>query len=295
MATNILTRSQRLLLLKILALLSLVRWYNILLVVISQYLTALFILNNDTPKLEVILDHRLLLLSAASAFLIAGGYIINSFYDLEKDLVNNPRKIIFEKYISKWFSLNCYFLFSFIGLLLSYFVGLKILLFNGIFLFLLWFYSHKLKKITIVGNISATVLSILPFFSICIYYNEINSTILLYVSFIFLVEMTRELMKDLEAIKGDVIFGYQTIPVALGIKKTKKFAYLLITLTFIPAALILLHNQSIFINIYFAISLALLAFCVFRLRSTKTSTGFHQINTIYKAIILFGIGSIIFF
>jgi len=295
MATSFLTRSQRLLLLKIFALLSLVRWYNILLIAVSQYLTALFILNNDNHKLDVLLDYRLLLISTASAFLIAGGYIINSFYDLEKDLVNNPRKIIFEKYISKWFSLNCYFLFSFIGLLLSYFVGLKILIFNGVFLFLLWLYSHKLKKITIVGNISATVLSIIPFFSICIYYNEINSTILLYVSFIFLVEMTRELMKDLEAIKGDVIFGYQTIPVALGVNKTKKFAYLLITLTFVPAALILLHNQSVFINIYFVISLTLLAFCVFRIRSAKTSAGYHQINTIYKAIILFGIGSIIFY
>ena len=125
MSKSILSRSQRFVLLKFFALLSLVRWYNILLVAISQYLTALFILNSNESKLEVLLDYKLLLLSSASAFLIAGGYIINSFYDLEKDLVNNPKKIIFEKYISKWFSLNCYFLFQFYWSGSQFFCGPK--------------------------------------------------------------------------------------------------------------------------------------------------------------------------
>ena len=117
----------------------------------------------------------------------------------------------------------------------------------------------------------------------------------MYVSFIFLIELTRELMKDLEAIKGDVIFGYQTIPVALGVEKTKKFAYFLIVLTFIPCLVIIQENHNIPISAYFVLSILMLIVNIFLLSRSNDSKGYHRINTIYKGIILLGIGSIIFF
>ena len=292
MSKRILNRKSRFVLLKFLALLSLVRWYNILLIILSQYLSAIFILNPLQPKLSVVLDYKLFLIALSSAFFIAGGYIINSFYDLEKDLVNKPKKIIFARYISKWFSLNCYFLFSIIGMILSYFIGLRLLFFNAAFLFVLWLYSHKLKKITFVGNLSATILSIAPFFSICIYYNKINALILAYVSFIFIIEFTREIVKDLEAMKGDVIFGYHTIPVAVGVKKTKLFLYLLMLLSFIPP--IVLYWKLNHVMIYFVISIVLIVVSGVKLINASTFKHYHLINTIYKFILLLGIGSIIF-
>lgn len=295
MSRRILNRKQRFVLLKFLALLSLVRWYNILLIIISQYLTAIFILHPHTSKWQVILDHRLLLIAFASAFLIAAGYIINSFYDLEKDMVNQPKKIIFSRYISKWFSLNCYFLFNFIGLALSYFVNLRILLFNAIFLFGLWFYSHKLKKLTFIGNLCATILSIVPFFSICVYYNKINAIILTYVSFIFIIEFTREIIKDLEAMRGDVIFGYNTLPIAIGVRKTKMFLYFLMAVSFLPP-LVLIHQlvDNEMIMIYFIVSAMLVALSAGRLNKASSFAAYHSINNMYKLIILLGIGSIIF-
>jgi 4-hydroxybenzoate polyprenyltransferase len=294
MLIRILTKNQRLVFIKLLTLLSLVRWYNILLIVISQYLTSLFILNQAGSWLHLLLDYRLFLIALASAFLIAGGYIINSFYDLEKDLVNKPKKIIFERYISKWFSLNCYFLFSFIGLLLSYFVSFKILIFNAIFLFAMWLYSHKLKKTTLVGNVSATLLSIAPFFSVCIYYGKINALILAYVSYIFIIELTREVIKDMEAIKGDVIFGYNTLPVVLGERKAKYFLHFLMALSLIPPLVLSCKIDNFFIMGYFVISSMLILYAAFRLPKANSFSAYHFINTLYKFIILLGIGSIIF-
>jgi 4-hydroxybenzoate polyprenyltransferase len=241
-----------------------------------------------------LLDYRLFFIALASAFLIAGGYIINSFYDLEKDLVNKPKSIIFERYISKWFSLNCYFLFSFIGLLFSYFVSLRILLFNGIFLFALWFYSHKLKKMTLVGNISATLLSIAPFFSVCIYYSKINLLILAYVSYIFIIELTREVIKDLEAVKGDVIFGYNTLPVVIGEKKTKYFLHLLMLVSLLPPVVLFYKLNNPFMMIYFMASTLTIIYAAIKLPSANSFKAYHTINTLYKLIILSGIGSIVF-
>jgi 4-hydroxybenzoate polyprenyltransferase len=71
---------------------SVVRGYNILVIVIAQYLTAIYILAHDKPLGEVLFDVKLLMLVLASATTIAAGYIINNFYDSEKDRINRPNK-----------------------------------------------------------------------------------------------------------------------------------------------------------------------------------------------------------
>ena len=67
---------------------SVVRGYNILVIVLAQYLTSVYILAHDKPLKEVLFDINLLLLVLASSAAIAAGYIINNFYDSEKDLIN---------------------------------------------------------------------------------------------------------------------------------------------------------------------------------------------------------------
>jgi len=87
-----LSRRQKHILLKFFSLFSVVRGYNILVIVIAQYLTSVYILAYNKPVRVVVLDVNLLMLVLASAATIAGGYIINSFYDSEKDLINRPIK-----------------------------------------------------------------------------------------------------------------------------------------------------------------------------------------------------------
>ncbi|MGY8915548.1 MAG: ubiquinone biosynthesis protein UbiA, partial [Flavobacteriales bacterium] len=70
-----LSRKNKLLLLKILSLVSVVRGYNILMIVLAQYLASIYILAPDLPLRRVILDIDLFVLVTASALVIAGGYI----------------------------------------------------------------------------------------------------------------------------------------------------------------------------------------------------------------------------
>src|SRR5690606_15839473 len=87
-----LLRKNRLLLLKLLSIFSVVRGYNILIIVLAQYLTSVYILAPEKPVIKVLTDGNLFAIVAASALAIASGYIINNFYDSEKDLINRPRK-----------------------------------------------------------------------------------------------------------------------------------------------------------------------------------------------------------
>ena len=83
-----LSRKNKLLLFKLLSLFSVVRGYNILVITLAQYLASIYILAPDIPLRDVVLDLNLFLIVTASALTIASGYIINNFYDAEKDLIN---------------------------------------------------------------------------------------------------------------------------------------------------------------------------------------------------------------
>ena len=82
-------------LLKMLSLFSVVRGYNILMIVIAQYLASAFILAPNLPLREVFFDDNLFFLILSTASVIASGYIINNFYDSEKDSEQNFRYILY--------------------------------------------------------------------------------------------------------------------------------------------------------------------------------------------------------
>lgn len=288
-----LSRRQKLLIFKLSALLSLVRWYNIFFLALAQYLAVIFVLNNpqDWPKL--LLDPKVHAIVFASLFSVAAGYIINNFYDLEKDLINRPDKTLYEKILKQSTTLRLYFLFATIGVLLGLSVSFNVFLFFAAFNFSLWLYSHKLKKITFVGNLIAALLSITPFFAIFLYFGLENLIILTYVSFILLVIFIREIVKDLEAQKGDVILGYPTLPVVLGVKRTKWLVAFFTFTGLIPAGAIFYKVGFVGIGNYLALGLAGLFFSAGLLALAEKKEHFYYLNYLYRLLIIGGIVSLI--
>ena len=97
-----LSRKNRLIAMKVIAMFSVVRGYNIPVIAIAQYLAAIFILApKNIPSLDIILDPNLFVLVLASSLSIASGYIINNFYDSEKDLINRPNKSMLDRLVSQ--------------------------------------------------------------------------------------------------------------------------------------------------------------------------------------------------
>ena len=123
------SRKTRLLLLKALSLISIIRGYNILVIALAQYLAATFIMSPDLPWADVILDLNLFVIVLSSALVIAGGYIINSFYDSEKDLINKPHKTMLDRLVSQRTKIYAYFVLNFLGVLLASYVSFRAALF----------------------------------------------------------------------------------------------------------------------------------------------------------------------
>jgi len=272
---------------------SVVRGYNILVVVIAQYLASVYILAHDKPLKTVLLDINLLMLVLASAATIAAGYIINNFYDSEKDLINRPNKSKLDRLVSQNTKLSFYFVLNFSAVVMASYVSFNAVLFFSVYIFGIWFYSHKLKKLPFIGNLTSAILTITPFFAIFLYYKNFESVIFVHAIFLFLMISMRELTKDLENMKGDLLLDYKTIPVVYGEKVSKIMLTILVLLTSIPVYLLLTTFNVGYMYLFFYLSVILL--CIFLLLLWKSNTKTHYLilHNILKFIILTGVFSII--
>ena len=183
---------------KILSMFSVVRGYNIPIIALAQYLSAIFILAPEKRALSVLLDFNLFIIVIASGLTIASGYIINNFYDSKKDLINRPNKSKIDRLVSQRTKLQVYFTINSVVALLAYLVSFRAAVYFSVYIFLIWFYSHKLKKFPIIGNLTASLLAILPFFAILLYYKNLYPQIFAHATFLFLLILIREIIKDLE-------------------------------------------------------------------------------------------------
>ena len=288
-----LTRKQRHFLLKFFSLFSIVRGYNILIIILAQYITSVYILAPDLPLGNVLFDVNLLMLVMASASAIAGGYIINSFYDREKDLINRPRKTMLDKLVSQRTKLSAYFVLNFLSVVFASYVSFRAVAFFSLYIFGIWFYSHKLKKYPFIGNITAAILAVVPFFAVFIYYKNFEEVIFVHATFLFLIISMRELVKDLENIEGDLIQNYRTIPVVYGEKVSKQMLTILSVLTLIPTFFLITKFEIGYMDYFFYGSILALVVFLLALWNSKRKLHYIVLHTILKFIIVAGVFSII--
>ncbi|CAI8263060.1 MAG: hypothetical protein CNE98_04930 [Bacteroidetes bacterium MED-G17] len=275
--------------LKIAALLNVVRWYNILLVALIQYTSVLFVYESEKTKIELLKDINLHLIVFATAFVVASGFLLNSFYNLEKDLINRPKKTISEQIVGKRWIINTYFIFSCLGPLISIFISRNVFIFYLIFCVAIWFYFHKLQKLPILREVSASFLSIASFVCVAIYFNIFTFFLLAYGILFTIIIFTREIIKGLENHKGDKRLGYSSLAVLIGKKWTKR---LVLGLMFISVGVISFlireTENSQFVVITSLLGL-LIAFAGIVLLQSNSSKDFSRINYIYKWLILCGL------
>ena len=124
-----LSRKNKLLIFKLISLFSVVRAQNILLVVIAQFFASVFILSDSNSVLDVVLDFNLLGIILSTAIVIASGYIINNFYDSEKDLINRPLKSKLDRLVNQNTKLVIYFLLNFLSVFIASAVSFRLVVF----------------------------------------------------------------------------------------------------------------------------------------------------------------------
>ncbi len=288
-----LNRKNKLLLFKLLSLFSVVRGYNILVITLAQYLASIYILAPNIPLRMVVLDLNLFLIVTASALTIASGYIINNFYDAEKDLINKPTKSMLDRLVSQRFKLTTYFILNFLAVFAASYISFKAVLFFSAYIFGIWIYSHKLKRIPFLGNLVSSTLAIAPFFVVFVYYQNFQTVIFVHAIFLFFLILAREMIKDLENMAGDMAQNYKTIPIIYGPNVSKTIISLLIVLTLFPALLLIKTFDVGYMYLYFVACIALLILFLFLLWRADGKKDYVWLHNIIKFIIVAGVFSIL--
>lgn len=302
--------------------LKLVRYPNLIYIFLTQYLLqyAVVVPVYAAYGISSTLGYGyFFLLSLSTVLIAAAGYIINDYFDINIDQVNKPERIIIDRTISRRWAILWHTLFNIIGVAIGFFIGWKI----GIPLLgitqlacsgLLWFYSTSYKRQLLVGNVVISLLTALTVLIVGFYepqlYRKITPQnapadflllriIMLYALFAFLISMIREIIKDLEDIKGDEWLGCRTLPIVYGINAARDIA---LVISGILIVMILFVQVKIFANgwfftigyLFLLVQLPMI-YVMSKLKKAKESRDFHQASTWVKIVMLTGIVSMLFF
>lgn len=291
----------------------LIRWKNLLIVALTQHLIRHTLL---IPFIDFLsLDNMQFMLLVISTVLVAAaGYIINDYFDIQVDQLNN-RKVIVGNTIKRREAIVIHFIFSGIGVGIGFYLGWQVGMWNLGFINLfsasaLWFYSTHFKRSYLSGNLLISLLSALVLLIVALYdilpaaeFNDLNALavfkiICIYAAFAFTTTFIREIVKDLEDLEGDQKMGHQTYAIVTGIEKAKSVVQTLsiITITGIAWILYSQFQADIYSFLYVLIFVeAPFIFFVWKLKKANTSTDFHASSTWIKIIMLTGTLSMLVF
>jgi 4-hydroxybenzoate polyprenyltransferase len=283
------------LIIKIKLLIQLVRWPNLLIIILTQYLSALCLVKQSSPVFDVLKDPFLFLVCLSTVLTAAAGYAINDYYDIKIDYLNKPERVIIGKALKRREALIFHFVISFAGIITGFFVGWRIGLTSLAAAFLLWFYSNKLKRLPFLGNLAIGLLTAASIIMINFYYLENSPLVIAYSLFGFFITLIREIIKDIEDLKGDQTFGCKTIPIAWGIRKTKMLILFLI-LIFVFWFLVVIVPLNIPSLHYYLLLIALvLIYFIRKLVLADTRAEFKELSRLAKLLMVLGIVSMVFF
>lgn len=301
--------------------LKLVRWPNLLIAAFTMILMRYAVIEPVISKITVSLSgnpdelvplslklpwYDFLILIIATVSIMAGGYVINDYFDIRADLINRGEVIVGTR-IPRRKALLWHNILNFIGVSCGFYIswragyfwmGILFLIVSG----LLYFYSASYKRQFLVGNlVVAALIAMVPLLVVlyewpALYrYYEVNAVsapdinIIFYwvggfALFAFITTLTREIIKDIEDFEGDLAYGRNTIPVVTGILTARIIAIVLIAVTIIMLYVVwkMFLNDNITL-LYISIAIVIPLIVVIRiLAASPGKSRLHRASTLMK-------------
>lgn len=245
-------------------------------------------LHNYSESFSFEIDHLLLFTSVIIT--TASGYLINNYYDINSDKINNKNI----EDLSKTFYGNCYLLHLFTSLLVLFISDLSAGWLNLVIIthILVYLYSLKLQHWPIIGNLVVALLSsivlLIPYW-LTGYFWELENFNLsenlnqIFVIFCFLLTIKREIVKDMEDIQGDLKTGSYTLAIVAGQKFSKSIlgVLVLISIGFLIICVLesILNIQNIF---FFITMISLLVTFLYKTYQSFEKSDFKTLSNLLK-------------
>jgi len=296
---------------EILSYLKLIRYTNLIIIVLTQYFFRYFVIIPLYKAEEVIPPTSnlfFLLLVVSTVFIAAAGYAINDYFDMRVDHINKPEKMLLGRIIPRRMAILIHGVFTGLGIFLSFVAAFmigawKLGFISVIIAYTLWQYSHKFKASFITGNVIIALFSAFVIFIVWLFelYAQMNTGhalilgknfftyfMLAYMFFAFITSLVREIIKDIEDIEGDTRVGCETIPIKLGIQKAKTISYALtfLNMAFLGILAYLFLFRFNLLSLYFIFLIILFAYLLMQIKKAKEKEDYSY-TSIYIKVIMF--------
>ena len=292
--------------------LKLIRYQNLLMLAFMQLVFRYLLLKQSYVDLALT-DFNYILLVIATVCIAAGGYVINNIMDQDTDEIAKPQNRVVGVSISETVAYNWYIGLTIVGVGIGFYLANVIYkpTFASMFILvatLLYMYATSFKQIPVLGNIVVALLlstsiviiglfDILPAIDMDNQFRmkEAFGILTHYAIFAFIINLIREIVKDLEDMDGDYQSGINTLPIAIGIQKTK---IIVGVLTVISIALLAYYVNANFFEldyvVYYAMVLIVgpLIYFGVKLLNAASKKEFHHLSLVLKIILFFGILSV---
>lgn len=206
---------------KLLGLLRLFRLPNLLMIFLGQLL-VIWKFSPDNNFSALLNDAGIWLLLLATQASAAGGYILNDYHDVRIDQINKPGRVVVGRLVTRRKALFSYLLFTAFALIAGLLAGKKEGFLVLLCCALLWLYSARLKCIPLAGNLLVAVLVAVSLFLPAWRFEADFRLLLLFCQFAFLSNLIREIVKDMEDMRGDSQHACRTFPIAFGLPASRR-------------------------------------------------------------------------
>ena len=292
--------------------LKLIRYQNLLMLAFMQLVFRYLFLAQSYVDLALT-DFNYILLVIATVCIAAGGYVINNIMDQDTDEIAKPQNRVVGVSISETVAYNWYIGLTIVGVGIGFYLSNVIYkpTFASMFILvatLLYMYATSFKQIPVLGNVVVALMlstsiiiiglfDILPAIDVDNRFRmkEAFDILIHYAIFAFIINLIREIVKDLEDMDGDYQSGINTLPIAIGVQKTK---IIVGVLTVISIGILAYYvNSNLFeldYVVYYAMVLIVgpLIYFGVKLMNAANKKEFHHLSLVLKIILFFGILSV---
>ncbi len=236
---------------------------------------------------------QMLFASLGGALISAGGMVINDVFDIEIDKINKPNRPLPSGAITKFDAMMYYAALSGAGLMMSAYTSTIAFIVAFVAVPIIFLYSYKFKATPLFGNLIVGTLTGLAFIYGGAAVGNIQKA-MMPALFAFLINVGREIIKDMEDIEGDAKNHIVTYPIKYGLKQSALIATLflfgVIPSTFIPIVLGL-YGIKFLIAVNLGVNVVIL-FVLFSLWKNQTSKNLNFLSNILKWDMLVGLFAI---
>jgi len=233
------------------------------------------------------------LLSISTMMVAAGGYVINDYYDAKIDMLNRPKKVVVGRTLSRRKALALHTTLSVLAILIGLIVSWKLALIHFLAVTLLWYYSNHLRRY-FIGKLAVAILTAGSILLVGFLYGVDSYELMAFAAFGSAIVWIRELVKDMESVRGETAYGVQSVTKVWGIQGTKvMIGTIAIAGISLLTYFILAMNSQLTLYYYLSLIPILIIFFYFLIKADRPER-FRRLRYLTNLFILAGLVSMLF-